>query len=38
MESWQKINGVRRMQDYIEEHINENITLKMLAQVSSYSP
>lgn len=38
MENWQKINGVRRMQDYIEEHINENITLKMLAQVSGYSP
>ncbi|SHI45624.1 helix-turn-helix transcriptional regulator [Lutispora thermophila] len=38
MESWEKINGVQRMQDYIEKHINENITLKMLAQASGYSP
>lgn len=38
MESWEKINGVQRMQDYIEENINENITLKMLAQASGYSP
>lgn len=38
MESWEKINGVQRMQDYIEEHLNEKITLKMLARASGYSP
>ncbi|MCQ1530040.1 helix-turn-helix transcriptional regulator [Lutispora saccharofermentans] len=38
MESREKINGVQRMQDYIEEHINDNITLKMLARASGYSP
>lgn len=38
MESWEKINAVQRMQDYIEEHINEPITLYKLAQAAGYSP
>ena len=38
MESWEKINAVQRMQDYIEQHITEPITLHMLAQAAGYSP
>jgi AraC-like DNA-binding protein len=38
MEKWEKINAVQRMQDYIGEHINEPITLYMLAQAAGYSP
>ncbi len=38
MESWDKINAVQRMQDYIKEHITEFISLRMLANVAQYSP
>lgn len=38
MERWGKINAVQRMQDYIEEHITEKITLYMLANAAGYSP
>ncbi len=38
MKGWEKINAVQRMQDYIEGHINENITLKKLAKAAGYSP
>jgi AraC-like DNA-binding protein len=38
MESWEKINAVQRMQDYIEQHIAEPITLHMIAQAAGYSP
>jgi AraC-like DNA-binding protein len=38
MESWEKINAVQRMQDYIEKHIFEEITLYKLAQAAGYSP
>jgi AraC-like DNA-binding protein len=38
MESWEKINAVQRMQDYIEEHIAEPITLYKLAEAAKYSP
>lgn len=38
MERWEKINAVQRMQDYIEEHIREPITLYQLAQEAAYSP
>lgn len=38
MESWDNINAVQRMQDYIEKKINEPITLYMLARVAGYSP
>lgn len=38
MDSWEKINAVSHMQDYIEEHISESITLHMLANAARYSP
>lgn len=38
MGSWGKRNAVQRMKDYIEEHIAEPITLRMLADAANYSP
>lgn len=38
MERWEKINAVQKMQDYIETHLHEPITLKNLASVAGYSP
>lgn len=38
MDSWEKINAVQRMQDYIDEHMTEYISLRMLADVAGYSP
>lgn len=38
MENWEKINAVQRMQDYVEQHIYEQITLHMVAQAAGYSP
>lgn len=38
MENWEKINAVQRMQDYIQEHINEPITLNNVAKAAGYSP
>lgn len=38
MESWEKIKAVQRMQDYIEEHITDTISLHMLAAEAKYSP
>lgn len=38
MECWEKIKAVQRMQDYIEEHLTEAITLHMLAGAAKYSP
>jgi AraC family transcriptional regulator len=38
MESWDNINAVQRMQSYIESHLNEPITLHMLADAAGYSP
>lgn len=38
MDSWEKINAVQRMQDYIDEHITDSISLHMLAKVARYSP
>jgi AraC family transcriptional regulator len=38
VESWEKIDAVQRMQDYIEEHIQEYISLHMLAKAANYSP
>ena len=38
MEKWEKVDAVQRMQDYIERHITEPITLHMLAQAAGYSP
>lgn len=37
MEHWQKIMAVQHMQDYIEEHISEPVTLSELAKKSGYS-
>ena len=37
-ESWEKVNAVQRMQDFIERHVTELITLHMLAQAAGYSP
>lgn len=38
MESWQKILAVQHMQDYIEKHLKEVITLNQLSKVAEYSP
>ncbi|AUS96042.1 AraC family transcriptional regulator [Clostridium thermosuccinogenes] len=38
MDSWEKINAVQRMQDYIDEHITDPISLHMLAKAAGYSP
>lgn len=38
MEIWEKVNAVQRMQNYIEEHVTEAITLYMLAKAAGYSP
>jgi AraC-like DNA-binding protein len=38
MERWEKIKAVQRMQQYIEEHVNEPITLFRLGQTAGYSP
>lgn len=37
-EGWEKVNAVRRMQDYIDEHIQEPVTLYALARPAGYSP
>ena len=38
MESWEKINAVQNMQNYIEEHVTESISLDVLARAAGYSP
>ncbi|OPA81395.1 AraC family transcriptional regulator [Paenibacillus selenitireducens] len=38
MERWDVIHAVQRMQDYIDEHITEVITLAQLAKAAGYSP
>ncbi|KUO72673.1 MAG: transcriptional regulator [Clostridia bacterium BRH_c25] len=38
MESWEKIKAVQNMQDYINLHINEPISLYSLSQAAGYSP
>jgi AraC family transcriptional regulator len=38
MESWDKINAVQQMQDYIEVNLKETITLYQLSRVAGYSP
>jgi AraC family transcriptional regulator len=38
VDSGDKHNAVRRMQEYIEEHLAEPITLRMLADAAGYSP
>ena len=38
MDSWENVYAVQRMQTFIEEHLNEPITLHMLANAAGYSP
>jgi len=38
VEHWEKIAAVKHMQDYIEAHLTEPITLHMLANAAGYSP
>lgn len=37
MENWEIVNAVQRMQDYIDNHIMEEITLNQLSKVAGYS-
>ncbi len=37
MERWEVVNAVQRMQDYIEKHITEPISLNQLAKEAGYS-
>mgnify|MGYP000132652135 CR=1 FL=1 len=37
-ERWEAIDAVQRVQDYIEEHIHEPISLSQLARAAGYSP
>lgn len=37
MERWEVIDAVQKMQDYIKEHINDNINMEELARNSGYS-
>jgi len=36
--NWEKINAVQRMQDYIMQHYQEEISLRELAVAAAYSP
>lgn len=38
MEQWDTVNAVTRMQEYIETHLLEKITLRHLADAAGYSP
>ena len=38
MDRWDKIKAVQRMQDYIEQHLLEPLSLYKLAQTAGYSP
>lgn len=38
MDIWNKIKTVEKMQNYIEKHISEPISLHMLAREAGYSP
>ncbi|MEJ6950800.1 AraC family transcriptional regulator [Halanaerobiaceae bacterium ANBcell28] len=38
MENWEKINAVQRMQNYINENIQNDISLHQLSQAAGYSP
>lgn len=38
MESWEKIDAVQRVQDYIEAHLKEPLTLYQLSRAAGYSP
>lgn len=38
MEQWEQVNAVQNMQNYIQQHLFEPITLKELARNAGYSP
>lgn len=38
MDRWEQINAVQNMQDYIDQHLFEPITLKELSRKAGYSP
>ena len=38
MDQAEKVYAVKRMQDYVELHLTEEITLKQLAEAAGYSP
>lgn len=38
MDNWDPVNAVHRLQTYIEEHLQEPITLRRLASAAGYSP
>ena len=38
MESWERVKAAGRMQDYIEQHLLEPVTLRELARAAGYSP
>lgn len=38
MEYWEPLNAVKCMQAYIEEHLQEPITLRRLASAARYTP
>jgi AraC-like DNA-binding protein len=37
VEKWQKMLAVQHMQDYIENHLKDVITMSMLAKAAGYS-
>lgn len=37
MDIWEKINAAQRMQDYIHQHLDEDITLEDICAASMYS-
>jgi AraC family transcriptional regulator len=38
MSQQEKISAIRKVQEYLESHLNERITLQSLAKISGYSP
>ena len=38
MDQWQQVNAVQRMQDYIQSHLLEPVTLVALSREAGYSP
>ncbi|MCR3906155.1 MAG: AraC family transcriptional regulator [Tenericutes bacterium] len=38
MKSIEQLNAIQKIQDYIENHLNDEITLKTLSRVAGYSP
>ncbi len=38
MEKWEKMMAVQHMQDYIEKHLKDVVTMSMLSKAAGYSP